>query len=434
MACCAAARQNMTADELRSSQWNRLRTGLARALPTNLFLQRQLGAAGITLDDLQTPDDLARIPFVTKDDLVRDQAAIPPFGSNLSGPAERYCRVHQTSGTTGRRLFWLDDADSWHWICRCWGTILDWAGVTRRDRVFFPFSFGPFLGFWAGFDAARDRGCLVIAGGGLGSLARLELLREVGGTVIACTPTCALRLIEVAREHGFPLAALPVRVIILAGEPGGSILAIRQRIEADFAARVLDHYGMTEIGPLVGEHRDFPGRPFLLEEDCIAEVIDSTTGKPVGEGAVGELVLTNLGRWGSPLVRYRTGDLVRCLLGPHPEGMPFRSLEGGILGRVDDMLSVKGNNVYPAAIESLVREFNEVAEFQIELIGEQIAGEMVLRIEPDSTADESLGQRVREAFQNRFFFRPEIAIVPLGTLPRAEMKSRRWLHRPRPTK
>src|SRR5260221_9815246 len=188
--------------------------------------------------------------------------------------------------------------------------------LCRNDRIFFPFSFGPFLGFWAGFEGANRMGNLCIAAGGMSSSARLNLLLENRATVVCCTPTYALRLAEVAAEQKIDLAASAVRAILVAGEPGGNIPATRRRIETAWGARVVDHWGMTELGPLAIESLDEPGGLYLLETECIAEIIDPQSGETVPDGTEGELVITNLGRVGSPLIRYRTGDRVRAGTAP----------------------------------------------------------------------------------------------------------------------
>jgi phenylacetate-CoA ligase len=263
----------------------------------------------------------------------------------------------------------------------------------------------------------------------MGSSARLRMMRDNEATVVLCTPTYALRLAEVAREDGLDLTRSGVRIVIVAGEPGGSIAATRARIEAAWGARVIDHYGMTEIGPLGIECLENPGGLHLLETECLAEVIDPATEQPVAPGQPGELVLTNLGRWGSPLLRYRTGDLVRVDPQPCPCGRCFIRLEGGILGRTDDMIHLRGNNLYPSALEAVIRRFPEVAEYRVEV--DQTAALPVLRIELELTAggglvpSEEVAAQVDKALRDELLFRAEVRTVPPGSLPRPEMKARR---------
>src|SRR6185437_3270575 len=232
---------------MNAAQFEPLRRLLAEVLPANRFYAKKFTDAGIAASDLRSLDDLGRLPFTNKSELAADQAAHPPYGSALTYPVERYSRLHQTSGTsTGRPLRWLDTPESWEAILRCWQIAFPIMGLTPRDRVFFPFSFGPFIGFWSAFEAASRFGALVIPGGGMTSTARLRFLIEQEATVIFATPTYALHLAELAAAEGIDLAGSSVRMVVVAGEPGGTIPATRQRIEQVWGARVIDHYGMTE--------------------------------------------------------------------------------------------------------------------------------------------------------------------------------------------
>ncbi|HEY3788570.1 MAG TPA: AMP-binding protein, partial [Urbifossiella sp.] len=256
--------------DLRTAQLERLRRLLAEVLPSNPFYSRKLAAAGITASDVRNLDDLSRLPFTCKSELAADQAAHPPYGNGLTYPVEKYSRLHQTSGTsTGRPLRWLDTPESWEGILRCWRISFPIMGLSPSDRIFFPFSFGPFIGFWSAFEAASRFGALVIPGGGMTSTARLRFLLEQEATVVFATPTYALHLAELAATEGIDLAGSSVRMVVVAGEPGGTIPATRQRIEDVWGARVFDHYGMTEIGPVAVEAEDSPGEMVLLESEYI---------------------------------------------------------------------------------------------------------------------------------------------------------------------
>jgi phenylacetate-CoA ligase len=393
---------------LKELQRRRLGALFETVLPRNPFWTRKLAGP---------VDDVAALPFTTKQEIAADQAAHPPYGTNLTWPLERYVRLHQTSGTLGQPLRWLDDREGWDWVLSCWRRIYASVGLRSDDRLLFAFSFGPFLGFWAAFEGALRLGNFGVASGGLSTSARLKLLVENRITAVCCTPTYALRLAETAAAEKLDLAGGPVRMLILAGEPGAGIPATRRRIETAWGARVFDHYGMTEIGSLGIECAAQPGGFHLLETECIAEVVDPATGAAVPAGREGELVLTNLGRAGSPLLRYRTGDRVAADPDPCPCGSVLTRLRGGILGRADDMLIVRGMNVYPAAIEAVLREFPDVAEFRI------VASATALRLEIE--APPALSERIADAVKDRLLLRPEIAILPPGSLPRAEMKSRR---------
>lgn len=417
----------MSADDLRDrgsvshSQAASLRALLAEIIPQNRFYSAKFTAASVDVSAVQSLADLARLPYTTKAELLADQQANPPYGTVLTYPRERYRRLHQTSGTSGKPLRWLDTAQSWQAMLEIWKTIFQLVEIRPGDRLFFPFSFGPFLGFWTAYEAASRQELMCLPGGGMSSVARLRHLIDHEATVVFCTPTYALRLAETAREEGIDLAASSVRSLIVAGEPGGSIPATRQRIESAWGARVFDHHGLTETGPISIECPANPGGLHIIETAYIAEVVDPQTSQPLPAAQPGELVLTNLHRLGSPVIRYRTGDLVCVDPKPCPCGSPFLRLEGGIRGRTDDMILLRGNNVYPSALEAVIHRFPEVAEYRVEI--EQT--ELRIQVEVDPKAACGLAERLTDTIRNELLFRAEVVPVPPGSLPRAEMKSKR---------
>ncbi|MBI2149764.1 MAG: AMP-binding protein, partial [Acidobacteria bacterium] len=364
-------------------QARRLDQLLAGTYGRNPFYTRKFDDAGITVRDLRFPDDLALLPLTTKAELVADQAANPPWGSALSEPIERYTRYCQTSSTSGFPLRWLDTNESWQWLVGCWKAVYRAARVGSGDRIFFPFSFGPFLGFWLAFEAAPQIGALAVPGGGMSSELRLATIEKIGATVVCCTPTYALWLAEVSAASGARLLAeSAVRVLIVAGEPGGSIAATRERIERTWGARVIDHHGLSEVGPISFECWESPGGLHVNEDEYVCEVLDPATGNALSDGETGELVVTNLGRTASPLIRYRTGDIVVRRSGPCECGRAWARLDGGILARADDMINIRGVNVYPAAIESAVRQFPEIVEFRSTASRSGAMWELSIEIEP----------------------------------------------------
>jgi phenylacetate-CoA ligase len=403
---------------------------LGDVLASNAFYKKKFDGVALGPGEFALPK-----LFTTRAELEEDQLAHPPYGTNLTYPLDRYCRYHQTSGSGGGRpMRWLDTRESWAWFKRCWGVIYRAAGVTAADRVMFPFSFGPFVGFWAAFDGAAELGNLCIPAGGLSTHARLRMMLDNEATVVCCTPTYALRMAEVAQQEGLDLPGSAVRALIVAGEAGGSIPEVRGRIEQAWGARVFDHHGMTEMGPVSFECAESRGTGVhITESEFIAEVIDPDTLDAVPDGEPGELVLTNLGRWGSPLIRYRTGDQVRLTRGRCACGRWFARAQGGILGRLDDMFIVRGNNVFPTAVEAVLRRFPEVAEFRLEVTGGGGGGlaQVKLEIEPQpGVADGAeLCGRVGRAVQGALSFRPDVVAVPAGSLPRFEMKARRFVRR-----
>lgn len=392
-------------------------------IPANRFLTEKMTRAGLSLTDLKN-QGFQRLPPTTKQELVADQEHAPPYGTNLTFPLENYTRLHQTSGTHGKPLRWLDTPESWDWMLGCWRQIFAIVGVKKGDRLFFPFSFGPFLGFWTAFEAAGRLGCLCLAAGGMSSAARLRMLLENQASVMLCTPTYALHLAQVAQEEKVAIKGCLDKVIV-AGEPGGSIPATRQLIEEAWGARLFDHSGMTEAGPMTIECPLRPGSLHVLEEDYLVEVMDPATGEAGAIGAVGELWVTNLGRLGSPLLRYRTGDLVRPVASPCPCGLPYAALEGGILGRTDDMIAIRGNNFYPSALENVLRRFAEVVEYRVRVDKTSPLAELRLEVEATPECGGGLVEKVVRAIRDELFFRAEVTLVSPGTLPRFEMKARR---------
>ncbi len=423
--------ETMAREDLVTYQWQRFAPMLARIAEGNPFYRRKWDAAGVTVPrGAEDWDAFRRLPFTTKTELVEDQHASPPFGTNLTYPLDRYVRLHQTSGTTGRPMRWLDTAESWEWWLRCWTFVYRAAGVGAGDRIFFAFSFGPFIGFWAGFDAARRIGALAIPGGGQDTQLRIRALIEACATVLISTPSYALRLAEVARAEGIETASLGVRTTIHAGEPGASIASTKRRIEAAWGARCIDHTGLTEVGAT--GFTCSAGALHLNESEFVAEVRDpaAATIRPSGEG---ELVLTNLGRDGSPVIRYRTGDRVRLLDTPCACGRTFARLDGGVLGRVDDMLVVRGMNVFPSAIEDVVRRFDCVDEFRVEVRRRAEMAELRVLVEIDEATWDAAAiaatiDELREALRIACGIRIDAAAVGAGSLPRFQLKAKRVIY------
>lgn len=404
---------------LNSLKLNRLNQLLADILPANRFYADRFAGQSTALSSLE---ELAGLPFTTKADLVD---GFGPAGmANQTWPTDRYVRFHQTSGSHGRPLPVWDTAADWQWWLDCWRYIYDRAGLQPGDGVFVAASFGPYIGFWSGFDAAIAAGGRAIPSGGLATIARLELLRATAPAILLATPSYALRLAEVAAETGLDTAGSSIRCVVVAGEPGGSVPAVRQRIATAWGADVLDHAGATEIGPWgVGSVRG-PGLE-VIEDWFHPEFLTLGEGKPAAAGELAELVITTLGRAGCPVIRYRTGDVVRPGWPTTEElaagASPWVQLEGGVLGRADDMLVVRGVNVFPSAIDNIVRSFPEVAEYRLTVSRQGSLDSLALAVEDQLNVP---GRLARE-LQVRLGLRVEVEVVPPGSLPRFEGKGRR---------
>ena len=421
-----AATETLPRAAIRALQLGRAQALLEEILPRNAFYARKLGPKR----SVATWDDFSRLPFTTKQELAEDQLQKPPYGTNLTYPLERYIKVHQTSGTTGKApIRVLDTEDSWDWWARCWGHVYTGAGVGRGDRIFFAFSFGPFIGFWAAYEGARKVSAMAVPGGGMATDQRLQVMLDTDATVLCCTPTYALRLAEEAERLGIDLSTSNIHATVHAGEPGASVPGVRARIEAAYGARCHDHTGMTELGATGFTCQAAGGGVHLIETEFVFEVLDPVSLEPVASGGEGELVATNLGRVGMPLIRYRTGDLVRMDESLCACGRTFARLPGGILGRADDMVVVRGVNVFPSAIEDVLREFAEVSEFRIEVFSIRSMAEMKVLLDPRPGASGDLAERVASRLQDRLLLRVPCEVVEAGSLPRFELKARRLVRR-----
>lgn len=371
---------------------------------------------------LRSLDDLAQLPMLGKGELVGAGPA-----TICGWPRRHYVRLHQTSGTTGEPIRLFDSADDWRWWLECWQYVLDAAEATPEDTAFIAFSYGPFIGFWTAHDACVQRGLLVIAGGGMDSLTRLKVLTSQRATLLCCTPTYALYLAGLAAQHGIDLAASDVSRIIVAGEPGGSIPATRRQIEQAWGARLIDHSGATEVGAWGVGSRDGSGL-HVIESQFIAErlVFDGEAApRPAADGELAELVITGLGRRGAPAIRYRTGDLVRARPSDDPDNR-FLLLEGGVVGRADDMVVVRGVNVFPSSVEAILRRVAGRAEYRVLRSRKQGMQQLTIQLETEPD-DDSSAARLANALREQLGLRIEVEPVRVGTLPRFQAKARRWV-------
>jgi phenylacetate-CoA ligase len=407
-------------------QLARLNQQFAEILPANRFYRQKFRAESLHLSSLQ---DLQQLPMTTKDELVR---SVDEFGLSQHQTYElsRYTRMHRTSGTTGTPLLICDTAEDWQgWWSVTWQHVLEAADVTQADRVFLAFSFGPFIGFWSAHQACQDRGVMVIPGGGLSSIARLEFIRQSQATVVLCTPSYALHLAEVAQRESLPLSELQVDRIIVAGEAGGSLPAVRSRIESAWQAKVVDHCGATEVGPWGFGWPDRPGI-HVIETSFIAELLPigatqailPSQASPEQLGESSELVLTSLGRLSAPVFRYRTGDIVQASFTERGD-CNFLWLAGGITGRADDMVTIRGVNLFPSSIEAIVREFASIQEYRVIASRNGELDEIRLEVE----APEGDLTNIRKRLDLALGLRIAVSSVPPNSLPRSEGKAKRWI-------
>ena len=420
--------------QLRALQLAKLKLLVEHAWNDSPFHRRCYEQAGFRPAQLETLDDLARLPFMTREEWMQCQAEKPLFGDLITRPREDAIRYHLTSGTSGRQpLRVLDSRKDWSWIGEMWCYGF-WAfGVRPSDTVFFAFSYGSFIGFWGAHYGCEKMGCLVLPSGNMTTENRVKQIVEMGATVVCATPTYALRMGQVAQQMGIDLKKDgKVRRVIVSGEPAGSIPATKKLIEEMWGAKCGDTAGMTEIGTIMMyECEQQPGGTHIIEDHFIEEVLDPQTQEPVAYGQRGERVVTSFGRGFIPLIRYRTKDLVEKV--PHSTCSCGRTGDiylGGILGRVDDMKLVRGTNVYPRAVEAIVREHQEIEEFQIILtrhdgLRDEITVEVELKPGADShwpRIEKELGKGLADGHEGLRF---NVERAAVGKLPRFELKAKR---------
>jgi phenylacetate-CoA ligase len=425
--------ETLSRDRLDALQTRRLRNLVAWTLEHAPWQAERLRAAGVsTPDAIQTVDDVRRIPFMTRGEWMDSQEERPPYGDVLAAPPEAAIRYHTTSGTSGRRpLAVLDGPKDWEWIAEMWCYGFWGFGVRPADTVFFAFGYGTFVGFWGAQYACEKLGCLVLPGGNMTTEARVRMLVENGATVVCSTPTYALRMAQEARKLGLDLPGSSVERLILSGEPAGSIPATKRLIEEQWGAKAGDTAGMTEVGTIIMFECDHqPGGAHLIEDHYLEEVVDPESGEPAGYGELGERVVTSFGRGFIPVLRYRTGDLVCRVPADRCDcGRGFDIYDGGIRGRVDDMKVIRGTNVYPRAVEAIVRRVADVEEFQVRLYtADGIRDEIEVLVELPGDGEDGdtllseLGRQLAEAHEGLRF---GVRLAQAGSLPRFELKAKR---------
>ncbi|MFB3066859.1 MAG: phenylacetate--CoA ligase family protein [Planctomycetota bacterium] len=397
------------------------------------FHRRKFEQAGFSPDQLNSLDDLRRIPIMTRDEWMANQAEKPLFGDLITAPRENAIRYHLTSGTSGRQpLRVLDGTKDWEWIAEMWCYGFWGFGVRPTDTVFFAFSYGSFIGFWGAHYCCEKIGALVLPSGNMTTENRVRQIVEMDATTVCATPTYALRMAQVAREHDLDLPGSAVDKLIVSGEPAGSIPAVKKMLEEQWGAKCGDTAGMTEIGTImIFECSHQPGGTHIIEDHFIEEVVDSETLEPVGYGELGERVVTSFGRGFIPLLRYRTGDQVKkvpadtCSCGRNGD-----IYEGGIMGRTDDMKLIRGTNVYPRAVEAIVREYDAIDEFQIRIwrkdnVQDEITVQVEFKPDAEGQSDEVLKALGKDLARNHEGLRFNVEKADAGSLPRFELKAKR---------
>ena len=426
--------ETLPREKLQALQLLKLRRMCEWAYANSPFHQRKFDAAGFRPEQLKTLDDIRRIPFMTREEWMESLMEKPMFGDLLATDPINAIRYHLTSGTSGRTpIRVLDSMKDWDWISEMWCYGLWGFGIRPEDIVYFAFGYGSFIGFWGAHYACEKMGALVIPGGAQTSENRIKQIIEMGATTVCSTPTYALNLWQKATEMGIDLAKEGnVNKLICSGEPAGSIPAVKRQLEEAWGAKCGDTAGMTELGTImIFECSHQPGGTHIIEDHFIEEVLDPASDQSVGYGELGERVVTSFGRGFIPVIRYRTKDMVmKVPASTCTCGRTWDLYDGGIRGRWDDMKLIRGTNVYPGAVEAIVREYSAIDEFQIYIWRkDDLQDEITINMEikPGFEAEwpelgEQLAKDLTSAHEGLRF---NIQCMDHGYLPRFELKARR---------
>jgi phenylacetate-CoA ligase len=423
--------ETLTREELEKRQLRLFRRRMKYVIEKSPFYKRKYGEAGVTPGDIKTMEDVRKVPFTTKMELLKSQEEHPLFGDFPCLPPEAACRVFQTSGTTGVPLKVPFSKKDWFKNCYEQFSYYVYAyGMESRDVAFFPFVYGLFIAWWGIQATMEQHGITIVPGGGQTSETRLKSIIDWGATVVCGTPTYIIYLGELAQKMGIDLPNSRVRIVVTAGEPGAQVPATKSLVERLWGAKNYDDIGSTEITNFGWECIAQQGT-HMNEAMFLPESLDKETGKPVGPGEVGELVLSNLCCETAPLLRYKTGDLVRFNYDRCECGRTFLRMIGGVIGRADDMFHFGGVNIFPSAIENFIRQVPDFSnEYQLVVPPQGSGKRLRIRVEPAAAdiPDGQLQRAVKALVDNITYnvkITPDVEVVAMGNLPRFEGKAKR---------
>lgn len=425
--------ETMSREQIELQQLERFRERMAYVYDQSPMYRRKYDQAGIKPSDIKTLSDISRVPFTVKEELLESQEKNPPWGDFFCVPPEDGVRVFQTTGTTGTPLKVMLNKKDWtEHFYEQFMHFMNAYGIKRSDILYVPFGYGLYIAWW-GFQAALEQaGVMIVPGGAQSSKERVKNIFNWNATAICGTPTYLLHLGEVAKKMGITLADSQVAVVVAAGEPGANVPSTKKIIEDTYGANCYDDIGSSEISNF-GFECIFQNGTHVNENMFYAECLDSITLKPVKDGEVGELVLSNLCTETMPLLRYRMKDLVKFNRKACKCGRTFLRLDGGILGRSDDMFQFGGVNVFPSAIENLIRKVDNFSnEYQIVVPKKESRKRIRIRVEPvsDKVSQKEMQDSVDrfiEDFKYSIMFTPVVEVSEPGELPRYEGKAKRLI-------
>jgi phenylacetate-CoA ligase len=423
--------ETLPREELEKIQLKTFKKQMKYVIDKSPFYNKKFKAAGVTPHDIKTMNDVRRVPFTTKQELLQSQEEHPIFGDFPCIRPEEATRVFQTSGTTGKPLkIPFSKKDWFKTFFEQFSYYLYGYGVESKDVAFFPFTYGTFIAWWGIQAAMEQHGVTIVPGGGQTSDARVKSIIDWEATVVCGTPTYIIYLGELAKKMGIDFPNSKVRIVITAGEPGAQVPATKRLVESLYGAKNYDDIGSTEITNFGWECVAQEGT-HLTESMFLPESLDTETNEPVAEGEVGQLVLSNLFCESAPLLRYMTKDLVRFSFKKCDCGRTFLRMDGGVLGRADDMFTFGGVNIFPSAIENFIRGIPTFSnEYQLVIPKERSGKRMTIRVEPASPeiSDEQAKSAVKQLLDSIVYnikITADIELVAPGTLPRFEGKAKR---------
>jgi phenylacetate-CoA ligase len=393
--------------------------------------RKKYDEVGLKPGDIKALDDIKKVPFTVKEDLRKTQEENHPFGDVLCVPPEEGVRVFLTSGTTGEPIKVLLTPKDWFGVtCEQIAYAADGYGLKKSYIAFLPFGYGIFIAWWVWHTGLEHLGVTVVPGGAQSSKDRIRNIIYWKATFICGTPSYIIHLGDVAKEMGIDLATQSqVRIAIMAEEPEAEIPATRKPVEETWGTKCYDVIGATEMHSCFGFECVHQKGLHLIENMFLPEGVNPDTGEPVAPGEQGELIMTNLHMEAMPLIRYRLRDIVKLNYDACECGRTFARMEGGVLGRVDDMIILGGVNLYPSAIENFVRGVKQFSiEFQIVVPKIGTGKRLRIRVEPVS---EAIGENalkkasaeMAESIKWKMGVTPEIATI--GSLPRFEHKAKK---------
>jgi phenylacetate-CoA ligase len=419
---------------LRQVENERLHAQLEYVWTSSPFYQAKFAAAGVKRPAPGDLADLPLLPFTEKDEVRQDQQEHPPFGSSLATPPERLIRVHKTSGTTGRALYIaLTDRDR-RMMNEGAARALWAAGLRPSDTVVHCLNYRLWAGGYSDHENLETTGATVVPYGVGQTASLVQTIRELEINAISATPSYMLPLAEAALAQGLSPRDLGLRKGFFGAEPGMSEPGVRARMEETWGMRAMDaNFGMADVLSIMGaECEQRQGLHFQASGIVAVELIDPETGTPLAlsDGAEGELVYTHLLKEAQPLVRYRARDVVR-ILGTGPCACGRSTFRFRVLGRSDDMLHVRGVNVFPTGVGNVLAHLGDQLSGEFQIIVDhppphqslRIRVELISGLQPEQAAD--LAKQAAHMLRERLSFRADVELVPYSTLPRTEQKARR---------